>query len=1273
MANDFSSFSACKAYWRFEPGGITVDSISTNTLTVNNSANVWQMTAPNNFREGSGGIYLERVGSNYGNLSITDANLSSGFPFKSGDATQLITVTCWIRPLISTGDYNDRIVWSKWNTTAGRTLELSIYGGAFYIYAGYNSGASSQSLYTSGTYSAPNTWHFVAVSVDGVNKKARLLIWREAGIQRWDRYEYSITNAFSVMSADWRIGTNANAAAPYFGWIDEVSVFNSILSENTIEKIRCGTFSGSTDSYANDFSTCNNCKAYYRFEPGGLTTDSKSTNHLTASASPPTSSTAWWGYNEGTGSALYTRTSSQCHYITDANLPSGFPTKSGETNTTFTVCFWMRYSSATQYGGLVSKYLATGNLRSWSILWGNTNQIIVLWGTTNGTVAETFNCGTSSVGTNQWYHISVAFDGPNKKILVVIHPQWGKYPSSILEFTPTNTLSAVGSELRIGSYDGVNYWNGYIDEVVIFDKFLSMADMDAVRSGTFAGSSIKQPLTFHNIFAQVAHRTVNNFNYRCLDPATGNATYNLGLNFSYPQRCLSETSVGNGDKVLVAKTPQTNFTGTITATNNSTALVFTNDPTSTGIVSGWMIRIDDEAIPYMVSSISGVNVTLYRPYQGTSGSGKNCAYINTIREVTGLWTNNAIDGSGPDYLTEIRGGIDTSNPSVANGSSLMVIEATSTSAGFVTTSNSVKFSRLGVVNAGVPFQMAGKHCVGEDLYIGLAQSTSGQFPGGFRNTTISRLVAENSNMLLFVGADNCTFNDIVMHASSTNTDVFVGTFINCVFNRVRLLGSTGMRVVSINATSQHWINCVFNDCLFGDPNTITYLVRCYQNSYIPSYLDIIFRNCKINYATALVYSNYDNYSWLGQIRFEDYNQISGNHFYLENDGYLRAASDWNYKAIIEPDYNMYQNTAPAIRVSMPGTFQQTQSIQPFTIACVAGTTTTISAYLRRNQFYGPDNLPAMVTKYNTGAAPSVTRVVAGVAMSDVVDSWNQVSYSFMPAQDAVDVEFQAISKNPSARVWISDISVTSGNESAPNYSAGNDFSRTHHCIAWFKFEQGNLLADSKGTNTLTNANAATNDTTHFMEGSSSVALASASTQYLRIVTPSSNFPWRTGTTTKGTICAWVYPGALTEGAVIFGKMLSGGPQNGVGVWIDASYRLHIPWASNISGSQSGIIYQTDAVLAANQWFHVALIVDGPGSFFRLRVYNYNANTVNSYNRITRAALYASDSTEFRIGCASDGTTYIRTFNGSIDELVVFDRMLEDAEVDKIRGGTFRSY
>ena len=91
MANDFSGDSNCKALWRFESGALTTDTIGSNTLTDYNT--VGEDTT--NHMEGSCAADFEK--SNSEHFVITDANLDSGFPLKSGDTNKKISICFRVR------------------------------------------------------------------------------------------------------------------------------------------------------------------------------------------------------------------------------------------------------------------------------------------------------------------------------------------------------------------------------------------------------------------------------------------------------------------------------------------------------------------------------------------------------------------------------------------------------------------------------------------------------------------------------------------------------------------------------------------------------------------------------------------------------------------------------------------------------------------------------------------------------------------------------------------------------------------------------------------------------------------------------------------------------------------------------------------------------------------------------------------------------------------------------------------------------------------------
>jgi len=68
----------------------------------------------------------------------------------------------------------------------------------------------------------------------------------------------------------------------------------------------------------------------------------------------------------------------------------------------------------------------------------------------------------------------------------------------------------------------------------------------------------------------------------------------------------------------------------------------------------------------------------------------------------------------------------------------------------------------------------------------------------------------------------------------------------------------------------------------------------------------------------------------------------------------------------------------------------------------------------------------------------------------------------------------------------------------------NIFTNDSNCKALWRFENGALTTDSKGTNTLTNNNTVVADTVNFKEGAASANLESSSSQYFSITNANLN-------------------------------------------------------------------------------------------------------------------------------------------------------------------------
>jgi len=239
---------------------------------------------------------------------------------------------------------------------------------------------------------------------------------------------------------------------------------------------------------ANDFSSDSNCKALWRLEDGALTTDSKGTNTLTNSN--VTAETV--DYKEGSGCGDFTAGASTHLYITDGDLDSGFPGKSGEANGTFSICFWVKFNSLpspTYF--LVSKWHVGDSKRCYEIGINNTSgttQVLLALGTSGGGGASIYK-HASAISTGIWYHLGITFDNNDKSYRIRI---WDDNASSILGFdetgTAANALNIEDATFAIGdssALDSTYQIDGLFDEIVVFNDVLSADEIDEVRAGTY--------------------------------------------------------------------------------------------------------------------------------------------------------------------------------------------------------------------------------------------------------------------------------------------------------------------------------------------------------------------------------------------------------------------------------------------------------------------------------------------------------------------------------------------------------------------------------------------------------------------------------------------------------------------------------------------------------------------------------------------------------------------------------------------------------------------
>ena len=235
---------------------------------------------------------------------------------------------------------------------------------------------------------------------------------------------------------------------------------------------------------ANDFSTDPSCKALWRFEPTALAADSRGNNTLTP-VNNPVSSTL--DFREGSGCVDLEFDNGQYFKIADATLDPGFPLKSGDAVKKITVCCWVKAESFGSYRRIWSKYDYPGNKKSLTLWVSSSGTVTVDWGYGTGSSSESFSTGIT-LATGTWYHIGVVVDGVSRLITVRVYNA-ATQAVSTYNATPYNVLWVGDVEWRIGAPSGEAwYWDGLIDEMVVFNALKSILDIDKIRAGAYTGA-----------------------------------------------------------------------------------------------------------------------------------------------------------------------------------------------------------------------------------------------------------------------------------------------------------------------------------------------------------------------------------------------------------------------------------------------------------------------------------------------------------------------------------------------------------------------------------------------------------------------------------------------------------------------------------------------------------------------------------------------------------------------------------------------------------------
>ena len=798
---------------------------------------------------------------------------------------------------------------------------------------------------------------------------------------------------------------------------------------------------------ASDFTKDTACLSLFKFETGALTADSIGSNTLTAANTP----TADADCKEGSYSTLLVKASHQYYERTDANLPAGWPFKNGDTTKIMTVAVWFKAVALSGWQGLVGKGKFASN-DSWHIATSNATLYFC-----NG--SQNINMA-STISTGVWYHLILSINGVTKAY------QWRLYNATTGAFTygvgsTTNTVNATANALRIGGWSDQNTlytWDGYIDEVVFFNRILNSQEMSAVRNQGFEGAFAYGDTTKHMIdpvnghdaqsgdcwFAlpftggtgsqPVAGETITGASsgvtakvysvagtwgtagYIRLSLPSGAFTAGETVNFTNGGACVAVTagfncawktcnhSYADGDNVYIVKAVETALTGTVTATLGSNTIVTTNDLTATA-PAGTIIRIGESNAIYKVLSITSSAITLYRCYRGSSGSGLSITKLDgtTLNALTNTWTLPT-GGNGATLANpcNMYGGINTDNLA-QDGFSLIVND--NSGYGFQGTWSYWNFSRMAFVNWSRCWFETANYCIFTDCYEYHPSSNNQQT---LNNCTVIRFICEDSAW----GPGNVNNSDFY------DMDVFqlslTPLLLNAFFYNTKCQGRTNSATILFNNATL--MNVHFFDTIVNEQGAVVSTWFTMGSGNATCYCsDVSFHNTQQN--GAILPTNIMVLS--GIVGFANTGGSATDHKMFQSFGSGVSL----YGAKYSRETTVYNIDSQCVKILF-GNMDVFQ-IWKMNYPCDAGVAKTVSIYFRKDANYGSLYLPMMKVRWITGTAGALVNNIHIVAMPDVNDSWQQVSYTVTPSiKGDITVELWFKTLTTGGIAYFSDFAVT---------------------------------------------------------------------------------------------------------------------------------------------------------------------------------------------------------------------------------------------------------
>jgi hypothetical protein len=240
----------------------------------------------------------------------------------------------------------------------------------------------------------------------------------------------------------------------------------------------------------NNFASDPDCVALWRFESGKLTVDSIGTNTLTNQGVTVNTTDK----KEAASSADFETDEADYFSIADTSLSGKFPFKAGDTTKSITVCAWVKLESLPKYYDLYticSKWDEKEDRRSLRLYVTNLPagaRFTMSVGYLAGHAADSYELSTLDVQPGRWYHVAMTYRDSDASYRLRV---WDDTAATVVETAGnganrTDTTDAPWQIGRLGGWLGpAAYFDGLMDEMVVFKSDLKATEIDQIRQGIY--------------------------------------------------------------------------------------------------------------------------------------------------------------------------------------------------------------------------------------------------------------------------------------------------------------------------------------------------------------------------------------------------------------------------------------------------------------------------------------------------------------------------------------------------------------------------------------------------------------------------------------------------------------------------------------------------------------------------------------------------------------------------------------------------------------------